>query len=175
MPPSVSTGVSGTADFFKVIGVPPAMGRGFLPEECVPGAERVAVISDGIWRRVFGGAPDAIGRTITLSDRPYTVIGVMPAGLQLRAGGRRLLPLQLRVDARDRGLNYAVIGRLRAGTTMEQAQTETDRIFQQFQTENPLHAPKGTRTIDLSGSRTFSSRICGRCCRCFWAPSASCC
>src|SRR5262245_24653693 len=42
------TGISGTADFFKVIGVPPAIGRGFLPEECVPGADRVAVISDGM-------------------------------------------------------------------------------------------------------------------------------
>jgi putative ABC transport system permease protein len=147
--------VSGTADFFKVIGVAPAIGRGFLPEECVPGAARVAVISDGLWRRVFGAMPDAIGRTITLSDRPYTVIGVMPAGFSYEPAADVWYPLQLRVDARDRGLNYAAIGRLRDGTTLEQAQTETNRIFQQFQAENLQHLPKGARTIELVRLQDF--------------------
>jgi putative ABC transport system permease protein len=148
-------GESGTADFFKVIGVSPAMGRGFLPEECVPGADRVAVISHGLWRRVFGGLPGAVGKTITLNDRPYTVVGVMPAGFSYAPEADFWSPLQLRVDPRDRGLNYTVIGRLRAGMTIEQAQSETDRLFQQFQAQNPLHAPKGTRTIDLIRLQDF--------------------
>jgi putative ABC transport system permease protein len=149
------SGVSGTADFFKVIGVPPALGRGFLPEECVPGADRVAVISDGLWRRVFGGTPDALGRTIMLSERPYTVIGVMPPGFSYEPAADIWYPLQLRIDARDRGLNYAVIGRLRSGTTVEQAQTETDRIFQHW-AENRRHVPRGdTRSIDLVRLQDF--------------------
>src|SRR5438034_3066654 len=72
-------GVSATADFFKVIGVFPTVGRGFLSEECAPGAPQVTVISYGLWQHFFGGRPDAVGESINLNDRPYTVIGVMPA------------------------------------------------------------------------------------------------
>ena len=149
------SGVSGTADFFKVMGVSPAMGRGFLPEECVPGAERVAVISHGLWLRVFGGLPGAVGKTITLNDRPVTVVGVMPATFSYEPEADFWYPLQLRVDARDRGLNYMVLGRLRAGTTIEQAREETDRLFRQFRSENPLHTPRGTRTIDVIRLQDF--------------------
>ena len=143
------SGVAGTADFFKVIGVPPAIGRGFSSEECVPGAPRVAVISHGLWQRIFGGLPDAIGKSIALNDRAYTVIGVMPAGFSYEPQVDLVTPLQLNVDARDRGWNYEVIGRLRPGTTIEQAQSDTDRLFQQFTLENPQHVPRNTRTIGL--------------------------
>ena len=78
--------VAGTADFFKAIGVSPAMGRGFLPGDCVPGAEPVAVISHGMWRRVFGGARRRGGE----DDRPErpSLHGDWrdARGLQLRAG-----------------------------------------------------------------------------------------
>jgi putative ABC transport system permease protein len=149
------TSVSGTADFFEVIGVPPALGRGYLPEECVPGAERVAVISDGLWRRVFGASPGAIGRTISLNDRPYTVIGVMPASFSYEPAADVFSPLQLRIDPRDRGLNYAVIARLRAATTREQAQAETDALFQQYRPDHPQHMPGGTKAIDLIRFQDF--------------------
>ena len=141
--------VSGTAGFFKAIGVSPAMGRDFLPADCVPGAERVAVISHGMWRRVFGGAPDAVGKTIALSERPYTVIGVMPADFSYEPDADVWSPLQLRVDARDRGLNYTVIARLRAGMTMEQAQSETDRLFEPFRAGTVQHAPSRATGIQL--------------------------
>src|SRR5439155_2837457 len=132
-------GASGTADFFKVIGVAPAIGRGFLPEECVPGGPRVAVIGYGIWQRVFGGTADVVGKSIALNDRPYTVIGVMPANFTYEPTVDLWYPLQLRVDPRDRGWNYTVMARLRSGMTLEQAQSETDRLFRQFQADNPLH------------------------------------
>jgi hypothetical protein len=95
-------GVSGSADFFKAIGVSPAAGRGFAPEECVPGAPRVAVISHGLWQRVFGGLPDAIGKSITLNDRPYLVIGVMPADFTYEPAADLWYPLQLKVSVRYR-------------------------------------------------------------------------
>jgi hypothetical protein len=102
---------SATADFFKAIGVSPMMGRGFLPEDCVPGAPQVAVISYGTWQRVFGGTSDVVGRAITLNDRPFTVIGVMPAGFSYEPAADLWFPLHLRIDARDRGRNYMVITR----------------------------------------------------------------
>lgn len=148
-------GVSGTSDFFKVIGISPAAGRGFLPEECVPGSAHVAVISHGLWLRVFGGAADAVGKSITLNDRQYTVIGVMPASFSYEPEADLWYPLQLRVDPRDKGLNYTAIGRLRAGTTLEQAQSETGRLFEQFQAANPQHMPRNARTIDLIRLQDF--------------------
>ena len=143
------SGAAGTADFFKVIGVQPAVGRGFLPEECVPGSTPVAVISHGLWMRVFGGQPGAIGQSISLNDRPYTVIGVMPAGFSYGPEVDVWSPLALRIDPRDRGLNYTALARLRTGVTLTQAQSETDRLFEAFQRVNPQHVPRNTRTIDL--------------------------
>src|SRR5205085_5454061 len=98
---------------------------------------------------VFGAAPDAVGHAITLNDRPYTVIGVMPASFSYEPAAEVFYPLQLRIDPRDKGLNYAVIARLRAGTTLEQAQAETDGLFRQFRADSLQHLPAGTKTIDL--------------------------
>jgi predicted permease len=115
----------------------------------------VAVISHGTWQRVFGGAADVVGKSITLNDRPYTVIGVMPASFTYEPAVDLWYPLRLRVDPRDRGWNYTVMGRLRAEMTLEQAQSETDRLFKQFQADNPLHVPRNTQTIRLIRFQDF--------------------
>lgn len=67
-----------TADKFRVLGTPPAMGRTFIPEDDRPGATSVVVLSHRFWHRDLGGAPDAIGRTLTLNGVPTTVVGIMP-------------------------------------------------------------------------------------------------
>jgi len=67
-----------TGDFFTTLGVPPILGRTFRPGEDRPGASLVAVISHALWQRHLSGDPNAIGRSITLDDKSYTVIGVMP-------------------------------------------------------------------------------------------------
>ena len=169
------TGVSGTADFFKVLGVSPAIGRGFLPEECVPGAASVAVISDGMWRRVFGATPDAIGRTVTLNDRPYTVIGVMPAGFSYEPAADLWYPLQLRVDARDRGFNYAVVGRLPPGPRSSRRRRKQTGSSSSSRLRVRCTRRRELAQSTLSGSRISSSPMCGRCCRSCSAPSLSSC
>ena len=75
------------AGFFEVVQVPPAMGRAFLPEEDAPGRGRVVILSDGFWKRYFGGAPDVVGRPLTLDGQAYTVVGVMPARFSVPAWG----------------------------------------------------------------------------------------
>ena len=76
------------AGFFEVVQVPPALGRAFLPEEDAPGRGRVVILSDGFWKRHFGGAPDVVGRTLRLDGEAYTVVGVMPARFSVRSVGR---------------------------------------------------------------------------------------
>jgi predicted permease len=147
--------VAGTSDFFRAIGVVPALGRGFLPDECLPGAARVAVISHGLWMRVFGGMPDVVGRSITLDDRTYTVIGVMPPTFRYEPESDVWYPLQLRVDPRDAGLNYAVLARLRTGIAITQAQAETDVLFQQFQPEHRQHVSRNARSVQLIRLQDF--------------------
>src|SRR5215472_18590327 len=69
-------------NFFELVGVAPARGRGFLPGEDEPGREREVVLSDGLWRRRFGGDPAIVGRKIRLDDQDYLVTGVMPQNFE---------------------------------------------------------------------------------------------
>ncbi|MEE9473360.1 MAG: ABC transporter permease, partial [Acidimicrobiia bacterium] len=71
-----------SASFFPILGIPPALGRTFLPEEDQPEGEPVVVVSYGLWQRLFGADPSVIGRTVSLGGESYTVIGVMPRGFK---------------------------------------------------------------------------------------------
>src|SRR5271169_633398 len=71
-----------TREFFTVLGVHPAMGREFLPEEELPNAPDVALLSDGFWRRRFGADPHIVGKKLTVGGNPTIVIGVLPAGFR---------------------------------------------------------------------------------------------
>jgi predicted permease len=70
-------GAGVSTNFFQFLGVSPLIGRRFLPDDGPPGAERVAIITDGLWRSRFGGSPGAVGQRITLNDEPHTIIGVV--------------------------------------------------------------------------------------------------
>src|SRR5690349_2422695 len=74
-------GAGVAADFFETLGVQPLLGRTFHPDEEKPGAVRVAVISEGFWRKYFAGDPGVLDRTIKLNDAAFNIVGVMPAGL----------------------------------------------------------------------------------------------
>src|SRR4051812_3554645 len=78
------------ADFFRLLGVAPALGRTFEPDEDAPGRDGVVVLSDGLWRRRFGADPAVIGQDVRLDGRPTTVIGVMPASLDFTLLGEQL-------------------------------------------------------------------------------------
>ena len=73
------------ADFFQTLGVTPAAGRWFAPDEFLFGSHRVVVLSHGLWARRFGANPGIVGQTITLNARPYTVVGVAPESMRLPA------------------------------------------------------------------------------------------
>jgi putative ABC transport system permease protein len=87
--PEQITGVRVSASVFPILGVPTAHGRTFLESEDQPGQD-VAVLSYGLWQRQYGGDPNAVGRTMTLDRRPYTIVGIMPAPFQFPKRGPQI-------------------------------------------------------------------------------------
>jgi putative ABC transport system permease protein len=126
-----------TANTTAVLGVAPAIGRGFTAEEDLPGGPPVVLLGDGLWGRRFGADPNVVGRVLTLDDTPTTVIGVMPPDFQLPthyAGAPRELwaPMQLdpAIDRGVRGWHFLeVIGRLRDGVALDAASAETSGLM----------------------------------------------
>ena len=123
---------------FALLGTAPRLGRALRDADDVPGAERALVLSDGLWRRAFGGRPDALGRQVRLDGVPHTVVGVMPPEFDYprnAAFWRAVVPA---VDslAENRAIGFlSVVGRLRPGLTLEAAERETsalaDRVARQ--------------------------------------------
>ncbi|HEX5727659.1 MAG TPA: ABC transporter permease [Longimicrobiaceae bacterium] len=136
-----------TGEFFGVMGVRPLRGRFFAPEEArVPGGAQVAVISERLWERRFGRAPDALGKPLLVSGRPFTVVGVMPAGFD---GGFRGLALDVWVpltaspelgetEVEQRGhRGLFVVGRLRDGVTLDAARERMAVVARRLAAEDP--------------------------------------
>jgi putative ABC transport system permease protein len=120
-------GMSVTADFFPALAVPAAVGRWFTAEEDQPGANQVAVLSDGFWRRRFGADASIVGRTLLLEGQPVTVVGVMPPGFehQILWGPVDLWrPFAFTPEQRQaRGNNYLqAFARLKTGISRPQAE-----------------------------------------------------
>jgi putative ABC transport system permease protein len=128
--------------FFEAMGVGVAAGRGFLAEEGQPGRNRVAVVSDALWKRRFGADPQLVGRTVTLEGEPFLVVGIAPPKFDYPYGSEVWSPLALTEDAlANRAQRYlSVIGRLHDGATaaVVQAQTAASaaRLAQQFPATN---------------------------------------
>jgi putative ABC transport system permease protein len=135
------TGAYTTETFLRVLGMKPAMGRDFTPADNTPGAEKVAIIGHGIWQRDFGGAKDILGRSIRLNGKPATIIGVMPPGFEFPANEQVWIPLYSEFPVRPRNdpqaNNPAVMGVLKNGVSMEQAQAEFTGFAKRFATAYP--------------------------------------
>ena len=127
-----------SANFFSVLGVEPFLGRTFREGEDKPGAERVTVLTYGMWRRMFGGDPGIIGQTLTVSNNQYTVVGVAPPSFQFALRQADLwLPYQPTPNQLSRRFMHGtnLIGRLRPGVSLEQAHAETSAITQRIAEE----------------------------------------
>ncbi len=118
-----------SADFFNALKMKPTLGRGFLPEEDKPDGPRVAVLSEGFWRQRFGADPLIVGKTLTLDDNSFRIIGVM-SGAELWPGDQQLwLPIGMDYSSMSRGHVFLkVIGRLKPGVSWWQAQAEMDSL-----------------------------------------------
>jgi putative ABC transport system permease protein len=145
-----------SAGFFDLLGVKPQLGRFFLPEEGQPAGKPVIVISDAFWHDRFGGDRSVVGQTVALDGTPYTIIGVLPAGMQFPFLGPAdvwtpryfehtlFTPQRLRM-----GVGYlSIIGRLRPGISRERAVAEMNVLHQQYHKENPA-APDADASLSM--------------------------
>src|SRR5919205_1220961 len=132
-----------TADLFNVLGVRPALGRGFNADEEKTGSDRVVILSDGLWRDTFGGDPAIVGRDILMSGEKYTVVGVMPREFQYIEPDIRLwVPLALAPeDWANRDAHYlTVVGRLKDGVSVEQADADLKAVMARISRDHPAEA-----------------------------------
>ncbi len=126
-----------SADFFRVLGVLPARGRGFTKEEDSPAGERVVILSDGLWRRRFGSETGIIGKTITLNGNAYAVVGIMPPAFEYFGPRDVFVPMGVNPASKNEGHNWTVIGRLKQGVTTDQARSEMNLLFKKFRAVYP--------------------------------------
>ena len=133
-----------SSDFFSVLRVGLLHGRAFSPDDDRLGAAPVAIISGGLWQRLYGGRLDAIGSQLVYSAKPYTVIGILPTGFQLDGEADVFIPIGQDatpvMQRRDRHPGIQVVARLQPGVTLAQARTELALIgrnlAQQFPNSN---------------------------------------
>jgi putative ABC transport system permease protein len=126
-----------SADFLRVLGVAPALGRSFTPEEDSPAGARVAMLSDGLWRGRFAADAGMLGRSVTLNGRAYTVVGILPPGFEYFGPQDVFLPSGIGQTNQNEGHNWSVIGRLQPGVTPGQAQAEAQLLFDKFRAIYP--------------------------------------
>ncbi len=130
-PPERVTGMLATPSLFRLLRVAPAHGRAFSDAEGEPGADQEVILSDGMSRALFGSPQAALGRGVRLNGRPYTVVGVMPAGFTFIDPDVRLwLPAAFPPALREvrHSNNWQNIGRLKPGATIQQAQSQVDAL-----------------------------------------------
>jgi putative ABC transport system permease protein len=128
-----------SADFFRVLGVSPGVGRSFTKEEDTAGGERVVILSDGLWRRRFGADAGLVGKTVALNGQPHTVVGVMPPDFRMVSTAVDILVPMRPSLAGDPNPNSAVIGRLKPGVTLAESQAELKSIADNYRAAFPNH------------------------------------
>jgi putative ABC transport system permease protein len=147
-------GALASPELFGTLGVAPALGRGFVPEDERAGAEAVVVLSDGLWRELYGGAANAVGEVLAVDGVARTVVGVMPAGFTFPAAGTQLwVPLTL--DPAQVGTYWGlggveVVARLAPGADREAARREFVALAAEMRQANPLWTPNEPYRADAT-------------------------
>src|SRR5262245_22237777 len=142
-----------SVDLFATLGIAPAIGRAFTPEEDTVSGAPVVILSNGLWRRRFGSDPHVIGRAITLDNQSRTVIGIMPPGFRFPEGSDLWIPLALNVNQKfeegSGGVNgVRVIARLKPGMTLEAARANLPVIRERKR--EPSRGPARETVVDVS-------------------------
>ncbi|HEY6119221.1 MAG TPA: ABC transporter permease, partial [Pyrinomonadaceae bacterium] len=151
--PQPLQGLYASANLFSLLGVAPVNGRDFVPDDDRIGAAQVAIISHGLWQRLFGGDQHLVGQSLTISGNRVEIVGIMPEGFQfLEPTADIWMPLsqnQFVNSVRNVRL-LSVVGRLNANATPEQANAEVSNIARQLATQYPdSNTSVGSRIVPL--------------------------
>ena len=143
--PEALTGEQVSHEYLSVLGRPPALGRDFVASDGVPNARRVAIISDGLWRRRFGAEPSAVGRMAVLAGEPHEIIGVLPPGFRpvIAADADVWRPLRLNTATPARGaVVLRTVARLADGITLALAQSAASDLARRLEAQHPDYNAK---------------------------------
>lgn len=151
--PEIVRARSVSPNMFSLLEVPALLGRGFVDGDELPSAPRTVVISWGFWQRVFGGDPKVLEKSITLSDQPYQVVGVMPKGFSVRDQEEMWLPLDIREDLANPDVTrkqhvYGALARLKPGVTVDAARNDVMTIARRLQQQYPASNGNYLATLD---------------------------
>jgi putative ABC transport system permease protein len=159
--PARISATSVTGNLFSVLGVTPALGRSFLPDEERPGSAPVCILSHDLWRRRFGSDPKIIGKTVTLNSEVWTVVGVMPAGFRFPQSVDLWVPAMVRSTARTKRAQHylGVIARLKPGLSLDHAQAELNSLARRMELQYPeTNAGLGITLVPLRTQITGNIR-----------------
>jgi putative ABC transport system permease protein len=161
--PEMIPGARVSPSYFTVLGVDPAPGRGFLPDEETPGKDHVVVLSRGLWEQRYGAEPSVVGSTLDLNGTPYRVVGIAPEGFRppIESDAQLWSPLDVDPADPDWGNYYLrVIGRLAPGVGVEAAEAQLESVMDRLGEEHPADlrgvgvALEPLRTTVAGDSRT---------------------
>jgi putative ABC transport system permease protein len=147
-----------THEFFSVFRIQPALGRDFLAEEDRPGADKVVILSHGLWKRRFNADRSIVGKPLQLNGEAYTVIGVAPETFRYPAKADLWTPFQMDRSSVEKGHYFEVVGRLRPGVGLEKANAAAALIGKNFFAGHPDFGT-GDETLAL---RTLRDRLYGQ-------------
>jgi putative ABC transport system permease protein len=146
--PERITGAVVSADLFELLGVTPSLGRSFRADEDAPGKDTVIVLSHGMWQRRFGGDPAVLGRSVTLSGTPVTIVGVMPAGFYFPRDAEFWRPIALNPAKATRGGHFlGAIARTKPGVSLQQAGAEMKTIAERLAQQYPDSSAKESAEV----------------------------
>jgi putative ABC transport system permease protein len=156
--PSRVTCARVSSSFFAVLGIQPSSGRSFSNSEDQTGGPDVAVLSHALWQKQFGGDAGIVGRNMTLDNKSYAIVGIMPQKFRFGDDVDLWLPLKLNraeQGRRDRIQLLSGIGRLAPGVSLQRAEFEIDQITQQGARANPALYPHGVRATVIPLQERF--------------------
>ena len=159
-PPDPVQTIHVSADYFKVFGVAPIVGRSFSPAEDLPHGPAVAVISEGLWQTRLGGTRDILNRAILLNGVSYTVVGVISKGFHSDPEADLWIPLQADPNSANQGHYLNVAGRLKPGVTVAAARAQMAVIGERFRKANPkwMDAQEGVAVVPMREATTGDVR-----------------
>jgi putative ABC transport system permease protein len=155
--PELVRGLQVSRAYFQVLGGTPLMGRTFTESEDVPGAARVIVLSEALWKRMYGGDPKILDRTILVDDEPVPVVGVMPSAFGEAARAQYWVPYRIRPATATVVNYYSLLGRLARGATVESTRAELAAIQARVNQPRGADAQKASPVVMTWHERRYGN------------------